>query len=67
MQVKLRNNFFGPDNVYYKADDSPHTFDASWEDKLPVGAEVIGKGIVGSDDYKKSAKPAPDPKPEEAE
>lgn len=46
MQVNLRRDFFGPNNVLYLERDNPHDFPTSWEDKLPPGAEIVGKGPV---------------------
>lgn len=66
MQVNLKRAYFGPNNVLYSVEDNPHDFPSAWEDILPPGVEVIGKGIVGSEDYKDKAKPVEKTVPEAA-
>lgn len=49
MIVNLRRDFYGPNNVLYLARDNPHDFPTDWEQYLPNGAEIVGRGIVGGE------------------
>lgn len=40
IEVKLRNNWFGPDGGFYKTTRNPHIMPSDWKDKLPKSATV---------------------------
>lgn len=56
MQVNLKRAWFAPNNVLYSTENNPHDFPIDWEGLLPDGAEVVGRGIVGSEEYKEKGK-----------